>query len=301
MSKKFILGVIATSLMSVYAAGSLKNLQSFDNFVRVGTGATAGLLTKQNYNDPTDPTSGKVIKGDKNPMFVVANINIGGERLFDNNVWFNVAAVIPGYYKEFGMKTIDDHSKVVDTDDSAKPVGQYPYLFGAVFSLGYALPVVDDVAVIPYYRFGVSSFLNIYSALGSEPKPMGEGPSSMLQNITINNGGGLRLEYALTDWLQLNLDAGADYRYAMFGFSTYQVGTKGIMTKDIDFSTVALNTGMGFKLRLLDKLYMAADAGYTYNFYVDHDAALSAVRSGSYFGALPTHVLTAALNFDFSF
>ena len=192
LMRKLLITLLATGSVSAFAADN--GFQQFDNQYNVGYGVNQMS------------TGAASVSGD-----LVGNeyINLEVEKLFDNNIWFDVNANLVTYTTNFGA-----NSKSADPVASGGGLLSANGNFGGINAkVGYAFPLISNaLQLTPYVQAGRNTNLSGYSVGNS----MGYGTANAT-NVTndfyYTTGAGARLEYRALDNVSVYFDQSAVYNF----------------------------------------------------------------------------------------
>jgi hypothetical protein len=228
----FILGLGSISTAAnaqLFESDLYQPFQQFDRQYNLGFGVTSGTLTSG--------TNGGVY----NTQFM----NLEIERLFSRGWWFDVNATLLTYYSQ--------------NSDPATPLtgtttGSQPSFGGISGKLGYAFVLKPEYLLLtPYAYLGRNTNFSSYtlSYAGSQ--------TNLTQDYFISYGVGARLEYRVTDWLELYVDQNAVYNDSQAPVQ------QGLNSNDNYLYTSTL----GSKFNVYRNLQLGAQAFYN-NYYFLH-------------------------------
>lgn len=188
--RKLLITLLATSSVSAFAADN--GFQQFDNQYNIGYG-TNQMSTGANRG------GGTLVGNDY--------MNLEIEKLFDNNVWFNVNANLVTYVTNYGA--IMTAGSTGSTSSAGGLLSANGNFGGLNAKVGYAYPLLNNtLQIIPYVQAGRNTNLSGYSvAIGDQP---GSNVTNMFYYTT---GVGARAEYRVLDNMSVYFDQSAVYNF----------------------------------------------------------------------------------------
>ena len=185
--RKLLITLLATGSVSAFAVDN--GFQQFDNQYSVGygvnqmsTGAASG--------------SGELVGNEY--------INLEIEKLFNNNIWFDVNANLVTYSTSYGA--IGSNANAASANGLVSANGNFG---GINAKVGYAFPLLNNVLqVTPYVQGGRSTNLSGYAVANTELTG-----SNVTNAFYYTTGIGARLEYRVLDNVSVYADQSASYNF----------------------------------------------------------------------------------------
>ncbi len=182
--RKLLITLLATGSVSAFAADN--GFQQFDNQYNIGyginqmsTGAAqgGGYLVGNNY------------------------INIEVEKLFDNNVWFDVNANLVTYTTNYGATNtaLSNEGGLLSANGN----------FGGINAkVGYAFPLLNNtLQLTPYVQVGRNTNLSGYAITTAQAT------TNVINDFYYTTGAGARAEFRVLDNLSVYADQSALYNF----------------------------------------------------------------------------------------
>jgi len=260
--KKILLATLCTVTAAAYADDYSK-YQAFDNQFNLNYSYNVGTL-----EDSTGNTS----------TYGYSTLGLEVERIMDFGLWFDLNASLMLNYDNFSSS---------NPNANMAPIGQAPNVGDFITKAGYALPMNQQLLLIPYGQFAKNTNMTSNS-FKNNTTGSGDGTYSLDTNVTndyyLGLGIGGRAQYLFNDMFSAYFDQNVAYNIDMSGpNSTYspsnnwsftsQLGLKANVYKSLQLFVAGsydvyvmnvTNSNMIYQLYPSDKFALTAGIGMTY-------------------------------------
>lgn len=242
--RKILLTTLAAVSATAAVASDYSAFQEFDNQYNAGYGFSQYQLSNG---------------GAQKSLQQNQTLNLEVERLFDMGLWMDVGA-------NFVVATNSLGSKATGTGmGGAQPASQVPNLGVVNGKIGYAFDVVSNtLQIIPYALAGYNTNVAMSTITANNF-------ANVTNDAYVTGGAGLRIEYRITDWVDIYADQNGVYNWDRSG------PLNGIQPQN----NVIYTTVLGVKFKPYDDLILGLNGFYNNYQYVAAAPGYGATNGGN--------------------